>query len=496
MSSPLSINFSQKASQSLKQTQRLIMSPQMQQAINLLQLPILEINSMIDKELEGNPILEISEQEYSQEEREDNYNQEQKLENSSLEEAESINLEKDNFEVLQKLGEEFGEAFLEQTGFVSKKTEEEEKKYNHQTASIQGSTSFFSFLLQQAKEVFDTKKELHLAEVLIGNLDKQGFFTGSIEELALLENCEEEELEEILKEIQTFEPYGVGARSFQESLLIQLSCLKKQSSLAYEIIEKHFDDLLHNRIPNIAKKLKHPLEKIMEAVEKDIAKLDFHPGNYLSQEKTAYIIPDLFFIKEGSSLRVEINEEEIPLLRINSKYLKMLEDDEVDQDTKEYIIQKIASGKWLLQNLHHRNSTLRKIADLLIEHQRDYLLDDEGKLAPLTMKLMAQQLELHESTIARAVANKYVSCIKGLIPLRSFFTNAFLTSEGEDISSRTVKDLLKEIIETEDKTRPLSDQTLSKQLQDQGIPCARRTVAKYRKELSIGNTTQRKKFSK
>ncbi|MCH1429620.1 MAG: RNA polymerase factor sigma-54 [Chlamydiales bacterium] len=491
MAPSFSININQKQSQSLKQTQRLIMSPQMQQAINLLQLPVLELNSIINNELENNPILEVSDAHHSDEVKAPQDSKEEK----DLEEVEEIHLDEGDFEVLQKLGEEFGDQMIEQSGFVTKKTAEEEKLQAHQINSIQGSTSLFTFLTKQAHEVFEKTEDLHLSEIIIGNLDKQGFFSSSLAEIAALEDTSEEKLESILKVIQTFEPFGVGARNFQESLLIQLSCLKKKDTLAFRIVDEFYQELLHNKIPQIAKKLKKSLPKVMEAIEKDIAKLDFHPGNFLLEEKSSYITPDVYFVSEGASLRVEINEEEIPFLKINSKYLTMLEDQSVDKETKEYILQKISSGKWLLQNIHHRNNTLKKIAELLAEKQHSYLTSESGKLTPLTMKTVAQELELHESTIARAVANKYASCLRGLKPLRSFFTNSFVTDQGEDISSHTVKKTLLEIIDQENKSKPLSDQAISNMLNEQGIPCARRTVAKYRRELNIGNTSQRKKFN-
>jgi RNA polymerase sigma-54 factor len=491
MSSPFSMNLNQKQSQSIKQTQRLIMSPQMQQAINLLQLPVLELNSIIDSELENNPILEISDPYDS---KDDQGRDTQEVVEKESAETEEITLDEGNFEILQKLDEEFGNQIIEQSGFVTRKTQEEEKLLNHQMNSVQGSVSLFTFLVKQAHEVFEDQEDLRLSEIIIGNLDGQGFFSSSLKEISSLENTTEENLERILYSIQTFEPFGIGARSFQESLLIQLACLNKKGSLAYLIAQEHYQELLHNKIPQIAKKLKKPLKKVMEAIEKDIAKLDFHPGNFLLEEKSSYITPDVFFSNEGSTLKVDINEDDIPVLKINSKYLRMLESQEIDKGTKEYILQKIGSGKWLLQNIHHRNNTLRKIAELLAEKQRNYLSSEKGKLKPLTMKTVAQELDLHESTIARAVANKYASCLRGLKPLRSFFTNSFITESGEDISSHTVKNILMKIIEDEEKTKPLSDQALSNQLNEAGIPCARRTVAKYRRELNIGNTSQRKKF--
>jgi RNA polymerase sigma-54 factor len=189
-----------------------------------------------------------------------------------------------------------------------------------------------------------------------------------------------------------------------------------------------------------------------------------------------------------------MNDDILPPIRINRQYFKLLDSEGLPQDSKDYIRQKISAGKWLLKSLHQRKETLFRITTLLAKKQRDYIIDPEGKLSPMTMKSVAEELDIHESTVARAVTDKYLACPRGLIPLRSFFTNAYHTNNGNNLSSRTVKDILLEILNNENKKQPLSDEELSQKIKENGIECARRTVSKYRKELNIGTASQRKTY--
>lgn len=484
MSSPISVQLNQKQSPSLKQTQRLIMSPQMQQAIQMLQMPVLELSTIISSELEKNPILEIDEDHVYQE------SEISKIDHGEHENEMDFN--KDHFDILNKLDHDLRDHFQESGNYNLQKNSEEEKRRTFVLSSIQETPSLFRFIMQQVNEVFETKQERLLAQIIIGNFDSRGFFTTSLQELAITCECSESTLKAILKKIQTLEPYGIGGTNLQESLLIQLRCLKQENSLSYIIIKDHYDHLIHNRLPLIQKALKVPLKPLQQQIEKTIARLDFHPGSSLSSSSTHYITPDIILNYSAEGVEIDVSQEPLPTLKINAKYLRMLEDESLPQETREYIQEKISSGKWLLHNLFQRNQTLHNIAEVLIEQQKDFLTTVEGKLKPLTMKVIAQELQLHESTIARAISNKYMSTMKGILPLRSFFTNAYTTKQGEEISSKTVKETLLELVNKEDKNKPYSDKDFSEILQNSGIPCARRTVAKYRHELNLGNASQRK----
>lgn len=332
-----------------------------------------------------------------------------------------------------------------------------------------------------------------MAEALIGNFDERGFLQTSLEEIALLGPFEGDKLQEILKVIQTFEPLGVGAKDLQESLLIQLLAKHKSQTLAYTIVEKQFDNLLHNRIPHIQRALKCKADEVKKAFG-TIAGLDFHPGTSLATHVTQAIRPDVILRQEGDQLVVEVEDDLLPAFRFNRRYLRMLQDEQLAEETKEFIRRKILSAKWLLRTIHQRNDTLERIATSLAKRQRDFFLKPQGKMVPLTMKSVAEELEVHESTIARTVANKYIDTPRGLYPLRAFFTTALSKESGDEISSHSVREMIVDIIKTENKQHPLSDEEIADRIQTEGIQCARRTVAKYRFLLKIGNAHQRRHY--
>ena len=496
MSYPMSMDLQHKQTQSLKQTQRMIMSPQMQQAIHLLQLPIMELSALVETELEQNPVLEHAQDEdvhdadltaIQQDTAEESQDKDTRPE-------QELSFDDRDFEIMKQLDEDYRDYFAESSNYVVRRSSEDEKFKTYQESSITAELTLFEHLMKQAGETFDTPEDLALAEALIGNFDERGYLLTPISEIALLNSLDESRLEKVLVQIQDFSPFGVGAKNLQESLLIQLRCLAKKNTLAYDIIEKHFEDLIHNRIPLIQKGLKCSSEEIAEAIDRCISKLDLHPGTLHSRQIVQAITPDVTVRQEDDKLIVDINDDSMPSLRFNSRYMRMLDDETLSTEAKEFIRHKILSAKWLLRNIHQRNETLEKIAHSLIKRQQEFFLNPEGKLVPLTMKTISEELGLHESTIARAVANKYVDCARGLLPLRSFFTNSLVNEEGEDVSSRTVKDVLLAIIHDEDKRKPLSDEVISKMIKAKGINCARRTVAKYRALLNIGNTQQRRKF--
>lgn len=488
---PISLDLKQKQSQSLKQLQRLIMSRQMQQAIHLLQLPIMELSAAIELEVEQNPILEYTHEEDNQNP-EDQVLEEEEWEEEKLDKALSFN-EKD-FEAIRKIDEEFRDSLYEELSYTERKTAEHEKLQTFLESSIIDEISLNEHLIAQARETFETQDENAMAEAIIGSLDENGYLSTPLTEIAHLNHFNLKVLEQVLATIQTFEPYGIGAQNLQECLLIQLRCKGKSHSLAYMIVEKHFEDLLHNRIPSIIKGLGCSSKEIGEAISRDISALDLHPGGGHGHQIVQQIVPDVTIRQEGEELIVEINDDSLPPLRLNSRYLKMLNDETLNQETKDFIRHKIMSARWLLRNILQRNDTLERISSFLAKKQKDFFLNPEGKLTPLTMRTVADELQLHESTIARAVAHKYVNSPRGLLPLRSFFTNGLEMDEGGEISSNTARGVLSEIVKNEDKSHPLSDEAICAQMKARGIHCARRTIAKYRAELNLGNAQQRKKY--
>lgn len=478
-------------SQSLKQMQRLIMSPQMQQAISLLQMPLVELVDRLEEEIEQNPLLENGDQH-------DPEDDEQELEETEQVDSfleKELNFEDKDLEILKRLDEDLRDFFAESGNSYMQRTEEDNKLQTFLESSLRTESSLFDHLMGQAGYTFDTKNGISMAEALIGNFDESGFFSVPIEEVCILTGFKKEELQSVLNLIQNFDPPGVGARNLQESLLIQLQRFGKKNSLAYKIIEHHYQDLLHNKIPEMQKNLRASAKEINEAIGNDISVLDLHPGANFSKIPNLPIVADVIISVENEALSVSTNDDILPSLKFNRRYMKLLDDPSVPLETKEFIKQKIMSARWFCRNLQQRHQTIERIAHFLTKKQHAFFMSPNGKLQPLTMKIVAEELNLNESTIARAVANKYVDTPRGLFPLRYFFTNSYSTDDGQDISSESVRDDLLKIIKEENKKKPFSDEAISIILQEKGIHCARRTVAKYRKLLDIGNAHQRKEYA-
>lgn len=479
----MSLNFNQKQTQSLKQMQRLIMSPQMQQALHLMQLPIMELSAEIEQEMEQNPVLEYLENEPGE-----------PIEDTEQPVEKELDFNENDLDILKRLDEDFRDHFSQSENYYLKRSQDEDKLKSFLEQSVQSTESLYGYLLRQSKETFNTDREISMAEALIGNFNENGFLGTDLSEIALLNNFTEPELFKVLQTIQQFDPPGVGVFSLQQSLLIQLDRQGKKNTLAYKIIERRYDDLLHNRVPVIKRAFKCEVEDIKAAIEKDISQLDLHPGASFSTRSVQTIVPDVYFVEEDGKIIVSVNQDYVPNLRLNRRYLKMLNDESLPKETKDFIKNKLVSAKWLIRNLFQRSDAISRLSESLSQIQNDFLLNPEGKLIPLTMKQIADELEVHESTIARAVMHKYASTPKGVFPLRFFFTNSYTTEEGEDISSKTVRDEIKTLIFDENKKYPLSDEKISQLLHAKGIPCARRTIAKYRSEMNIGNVNQRKEY--
>ena len=438
--------------QNIQQIQRLILSPQMQQALNLLQLPILEISSIVEEELTQNPILE--------------------KEDEPTEETPAINLKYNNI----------------------KKTDLKSAIENFVPYEI----SLYDHLVSQAREACNSENDFLVAQQIIGFLDPDGILRHKTEELASFCRVDNEQILKIVSIIQTLDPPGVGSCNQKESFLIQLTHKNKKNSLAFNIVEKHYDDLLHNRIPVIAKSLGSTSEEVNKIIKKEIACLDLQPGNKFPNGHCRQVVqtisPDLIILHEDGRFAITVNDYHLPHIRLNQYYMDMLNQAALQKDVREYIKEKISSGRWLMRNLCERHDTLYHIGEDLVKRQSSFLSTPAGGLVPCTMKELSIELGLHESTVARAIANKYVSCPRGILPLRSFFTHAYSTNNGDIISADSVKNLLRQIVDKEDKKTPFSDEKISRLIEKSGIPCARRTIAKYRKELKIGARSQRRNY--
>jgi RNA polymerase sigma-54 factor len=328
-----------------------------------------------------------------------------------------------------------------------------------------------------------------IGEAIIGNLDDDGLLKADLPELAEQLGVTLDQVEKVLALVQGFDPTGVAARDLRECLLLQLRADPAPDEVAIDIIEHHLEDLERRRYADIAKALKLPLDRIMESVEW-IQGLEPKPGRPFGGGDTRYIAPDVTIQKVDDDYIVVLNEEGIPRLRVNSLYRTLLRGSAGED--KQFVEQKLRSAVWLIKSVEQRQRTLRKVSQSLVKFQRDFL--DKGLmfLKPLALRDVGEDIGMHESTISRVTTNKYVQTPQGLFELKYFFHSGIASTNGEVKSSVSVKKMIQDMIAAEEATAPLSDQDIAKNLHDQGLTIARRTVAKYREELGILPSHQRR----
>lgn len=450
----------------LEQTQKLIMTPELRQAIELLQFNCLELKEYIAKELEENPILELS---------------------NSSEEYENIDKYSEENEIDWK-------EYWDKYGDNSYRSEVDKniKEYNYESF-VSYEPSLKEHLLLQLNLVPLENKEHKIGEYIIQNIDNNGYLNIKLEEIANYLKCSIEEVEIMLGIVQTFEPLGVGARSLSECLLIQVGERKNISKYIINIIEDYLEDLSYNRIQKIAKQLNIEPKKIQEASD-FIRTLEPKPGRCYSGNcgNIRYITPDAEIKEIDGEFVVIVNDVTGPRLNINNYYKNMLQTGK-DEHTLEFLNNKLNSAMWIIRSIEQRKATIKKVIESILKFQIEFFLKGEKSLKPLTLKDVADDIDMHESTISRATNGKYVQTPRGLFELKYFFTSGVLGSEG-DISSTSIKSTLKEIIDNEDAKKPLSDQKISELLEEKGISISRRTVAKYRDELNIPSSSMRRRY--
>lgn len=465
----------------IRLTQKLILTPQLQQAIKLLQMQKLELVDALNQELVENPFLEeVGETD------EGSPQQEQ--------EPSSENITAETESPLEKLMEFSVDEYFEERASDGRDL----GYFNPGTVETPSFEKFVSkkpdlseHLLWQLRLSHESEEIKAAGEVIIGNIDENGYLRATIEELVSLSGLSEEKVRKAIELIQTFDPPGVGARDIRECLLIQARYLGLGGSLVEKIIMNNLDDLEKKRFQNIARQYNVSLDEVNHAV-KIIQGFDPKPGrNYSSQEPT-YVEPDVFIIKDDNQYRIILNEDGIPRFRLNEKYRQLLMNkSQLSKEERQFLEDKLRSAMWLIKSLDQRNRTIYRVTECILNFQREFFDRGVDHLKPLTLRQVAKELNMHESTISRVTSNKYLACPHGIFPFRFFFSSSLQSDSGE-VSSTMVKELIKKIISEEDPRNPLSDQQIVEILKNSNIHIARRTVSKYRSELKILSQNQRK----
>lgn len=490
-------------------TQSLVLAPQLQQSLALLQAPTLELKALIEQELQQNPVLEevtpaevetpeapeAADGEAGEPEAVDELGDaspEAQAEGGD-ESAAPVDDFQAEFDRLVQLDQEWRDHFA-QANLPLRRSEEDEERRQFMFDSITAGTTLAEFLLEQVRESELKPDEVPVAELIIGNIDDYGYLKATIEEIAGMAGVEPAKVEAVLRVVQTFDPPGVGARDLRECLLLQLERDGKQDSLEYRIVRDFMDALGKRRVPEIARGTGRSVQEVQEAMAR-IARLEPRPGRAFLPDNDLYVVPEVFVRREGDDFVVTINNEHIPHLRISNLYKDLMSSNDNSPEVKNYIREKIRAGKFLIKSLHQRQTTILNIAREIVRRQREFMEKGVAYLKPLTMSQVAEVVGVHETTVSRAVSGKYMATPQGIFEMKFFFTAGLQTETGDQISNTSVKDMIADIFKSEDPAHPLSDDQVAKMLQQKGIHIARRTIAKYRAELGILPSNMRKVYA-
>jgi len=467
--------------------QRMKLAPQIIQSIEILQLPTLALQQRVQQELEINPVLETElDSEEAQEKAE--------LEAEEMQEREDDAQDTDEFEKYEEMAEDWWE-FQADTMPTRRRSDGEDEKLEAIQNTPAPSMSLHDYLLNQLM-LMDVEDDVAEAcEYIIFNIDPNGYLAYPLEEIveSMDEPCSMEIAEQSLRIVQTMEPPGVGARTLEECLLLQVSATEPHFELVRNLIGNHLKDIEMNRYPQIAKETGRSIEEVKEAVD-FIRTLNPRPGNVFSNEPTHYITPDVIVQYMDGKYEVLLEDKNLPRLYISPYYRQLLRKEKAGSRAREFVKQKFASARWLIDAIEQRRSTLYKVASNIVEFQQDFFEHGTSHLKPLKMQEVADAIGMHVSTVSRAIANKYMQSPQGLHELRAFFTGGTMGQDGHMESWKSIRQKIIEMIENEDKSKPLSDDEIAKRFKRQGLDVARRTVTKYRQALRIPSSRQRKQY--
>ena len=459
--------------------QKLILTPSLQQAIKLLPMSTLELAELLNQEMVENPMLE----EVPTEEATPEQQQTQEREAEPEKPAERETWDDQDYEYF------FGE-YLDE-GYRPRQPQEV-KELPPIENTLSSRSSLADHLMWQLNLQTSDETTRDVGAAIVGNIDEDGYLVASVHEIAALGDWDVTVVERALEHVQTFDPIGVGARDLQECLLLQIRHLGLGNTPAEALVRDHLRLLQNHRIPELARALNLEPEEIKAHIDL-IKHLDPKPGSRYSPAESQYVIPDVYIVKTDDGYKAVLNEDGLPQLRISPVYRRLLDKGgEASDETRAYVKDKFRSALWLLKSVDQRQKTILKVATSIINFQRSFLDHGIEHLRPLVLRDVASDIGMHESTVSRVVNNKYMHTPQGVYEMKYFFHSGINSSYGESVSSVTIKQRIRKIIESEDQRRPFSDSKIMNILQKEGLVLARRTIAKYREELRIPTSNQRK----
>ncbi len=485
-----------------RQTQSLVLAPQLRHSLKILQVAALDLRSVIQEELQSNPTLEElpmegvsldkSSPEDNATDRDSDANGDKSGDaatasapaDQSDSKRDEMDFSKDKeFEILGKMDEDWRD-HMASVGGAQPYTSEDAEKRQHFFDSLVSETSLQEHLMQQAEMTELSPPALAAMKHLVGGLDDRGFLTQTPADVALQTGLPLEAVLEALKVLKTFDPSGIGAKDLAECLLLQLAAKGHGTSLPARMIRDHFDLLTRRRIPELARKLSADADDVQSAIE-EIGKLDPAPGRRFAEDNNRVVIADVTVEQDGTEWKIHLNSDYIPRLRISSTYRDLIAKGSLSKEERDYLREKMRTGKFLIDSIEQRQRTIERITREIIKAQTPFFENGVAQLKPLTMTQIADVVGVHETTVSRAIANKYIKTPHGVFDFKYFFTPGYQADSGASVSNTSVKEMIADLVTTEDKGAPRSDQELVAKLQEKGIKIARRTVAKYREELGI-----------
>ncbi len=465
----------------IEQSQSLVMTPELIQAIQILQYNTQELDAYVEEQVLTNPVLEKNaEQSEPSEEHDVDSQWEEK-------EVQTKDNDIDWKEIIRQ--RQYDDISYGKDNY--KAEDGEEHSYEAYVASEETLVDYLMFQIQVA-----TKDEhlLNAGEFIIEALDDNGYLTVSLDEVASCTGETEETVEEALELVQSLDPIGVGARNIRECIIIQLRQMGVLNDAYEKVVNDYFEDLGANRVSVIAKAVGLPKSDIQNMIDV-IRSLEPKPGReFISSSSTRYITPDIFVEKIEGKYVVMTNEGSVPHLSVSSYYSSLLQQAENDEELSTYLSDKINSAIWLIKSINQRKETIYNVVSEVVKYQEEFFEKGNKYMKPLTLKVIAEKLGIHESTVSRAINGKYMQSPRGVFEIRYFFSSGVQGSSGDDISSNSVKAFIKELVDEEDSTKPLSDQDMVGLLKKKGINISRRTVAKYRDEMHIPSSSRRRRY--